>query len=736
MTDATEETSSGRSAARGLLEQLRAEGRRVSGGDFSFDAESARRKLEEYRLPDPHLYLLEIVRAAHHLEASSVQVDVDANECELRIQGVEPPASEELDNLFARAFAPQTSPRAEALRHLALGVHGALGLDPEQIVVESRGAHGTATLHLDRQGRETLEVDEEARRPLLRIYVDQGVRLSHLGGWVRGAVSMHPEERVLRERCLWGEVAIYSGDDLLPTTTSLSRAAETLDRTVELGFVLEADDARCAVCIFDWSAISDPSDSDIPLRVRPVVEGVELDPVDTGLTLPTEAEIFLQSEALEVDASGLRVVEDRRWRRALHGLVLPGLRACGCSLSAPPQTPDEAADEVRPTSLDLCGTELGGAEGVRRLEGLWRLAGLEELDLFSCGLGEGGARALTETLHMPGLEKLRLAANHIGDEGAAALAGWSRIPPGLRELDLSANGIGEEGARALASSPHLEPLTSLQLQRNRLDDGGARALASSPHLERLENLVLESAWIGAEGIAALLTSRLPSLQRLVLRSNRAGDEIAQRLAGLDAPTHMDLRELDLGYCFLRVDGIRALSSSPICTTLTSLDLHGNAIGPPGAAALASSCHLQNLQVLCLGSNDLGDRGARELAGSQHLRRLTKLDLGLNEIGPAGAEALAASPLLSGLRRLDLGTNPIGPRGAWALAESPHLRGMRRLVLSSSSIGDEGARALASSEHLAQLEELWLLGSAIGPEGAAALAGSPYLSESVRAQWRR
>jgi hypothetical protein len=550
MSDSNQSPSeSGPNAAPALLEQLRAEGRRVSGGDFSLDAESARRKLEEFRLPDPHLYVVEIVRAAHHLGASALRVEVDANECELHIQGVEPPVADELDDLFMHAFAPQTSPRAEALRHLALGVHGAMGLDPEQIVVESRGSHGSVELRLDREGRETIEIDDSfaRRRSLLRIYVDQGVRLSHLGGWVRGAASMHPEERVLRERCSWFGTKIYMEDDERPLTPRFEDHTGPLVRNTQKAR-FRGEDVRGEIDILlpeyvranhELLAMSDPDEFGLvgmeapyTLRVTPVIAGVELDRVDTGVPVCRPTHALLRDEALETDASGLRVVENRRWRRALRGLFLPVLRALE-DIDLGSGLEDDAGLEggLRLVSVDLSGSVIGVGD-VRKIANSPYFAALESLDLTDNRLGISGVETLAASPHLTGLRRLTLAANdlsprcievllrsplldgvqyldlgnnRLGDGGVAALVGSRRVGE-VQHLDLSGNGIGSRGLRALTDSEHLENLVSLELFSNQIGPGGARVLAEAPRLAGLQHLGVSLKDIGERGAQTLAES--------------------------------------------------------------------------------------------------------------------------------------------------------------------------------------------------------------------------------------
>ena len=99
------------------------------------------------------------------------------------------------------------------------------------------------------------------------------------------------------------------------------------------------------------------------------------------------------------------------------------------------------------------------------------------------------------------------------------------------------------------------------------------------------------------------------------------------------------------------------------SSLTSLNLGFNRIGPEGAASLANSPNLASLTSLNLDCNLIGDEGAASLANSANLASLTSLDLKYNQIGDEGAARLANSTNLTSLISLDLEYNQIGFEGA-------------------------------------------------------------------------
>lgn len=168
------------------------------------------------------------------------------------------------------------------------------------------------------------------------------------------------------------------------------------------------------------------------------------------------------------------------------------------------------------------------------------------------------------------------------------------------------------------------------------------------------------------------------------------------------------------------------------TSLTSLDLKANTIGPDGWSALyqtlSSTCSgtLEELDVsengifdeglfqvakllveakhmrsLALVTNSLTPRGIPTLCdGLRHARSLHSLQLDYNNLGDAGAKMVAEAVVhLPNLRKLGLSDNSIGNLGASAIAEQLIGRNSRRACpiewvnLSCNSIADEGFTAI-------------------------------------------
>jgi hypothetical protein len=100
-----------------LIAALEQGGRESEAGTWSLDEAAARRKLAEYRLADPRVWLCTIVEAAVVLGAPSIRVDRKLDGLHIAFGGLTPP----LEQLFASVVGGDTSdPRSRAARKLAI----------------------------------------------------------------------------------------------------------------------------------------------------------------------------------------------------------------------------------------------------------------------------------------------------------------------------------------------------------------------------------------------------------------------------------------------------------------------------------------------------------------------------------------------------------------------------------------------------------------------------------------
>ncbi|MCZ7683397.1 MAG: hypothetical protein M5U28_33270 [Sandaracinaceae bacterium] len=119
-----------------------AAGARVASGRLRVDAARAVDKLRGYQLPDPTMWVLEVVRAAALAGATRIRVHGDADDVVVAWEG-EPIDAEDLARLLDELVDPAPALERRHLRLLATGVNTALGLDPRWVDVTSTdGASG------------------------------------------------------------------------------------------------------------------------------------------------------------------------------------------------------------------------------------------------------------------------------------------------------------------------------------------------------------------------------------------------------------------------------------------------------------------------------------------------------------------------------------------------------------------------------------------------------------------
>lgn len=105
----------------------------VAEGEFTLDRARAQEKMRRYSLPNPHAYVLELVKAAVLQGAGAIEFTLDTDDMRLRFDG--PPfAREELE---AAELAALTGTGAVA--HLGMGLAAAMALEPRFVRCESGG---------------------------------------------------------------------------------------------------------------------------------------------------------------------------------------------------------------------------------------------------------------------------------------------------------------------------------------------------------------------------------------------------------------------------------------------------------------------------------------------------------------------------------------------------------------------------------------------------------------------
>ncbi len=168
-----------------------------------------------------------------------------------------------------------------------------------------------------------------------------------------------------------------------------------------------------------------------------------------------------------------------------------------------------------------------------------------------------------------------------------------------------------------------------------------------------------------------------------------------------------------------------LNASALGLTQNALGLtvsaHSGAAGSTIGQLLSKNT---TLQILSLKSNKLNDTDVVGLAeGLAENSSLVSLDLSHNEIGPACAGALATVLLRSELKELNLEWNKLlNAGGVTLIREGLPVTTVKRIFLGWNGLGDEAADALGKVlAGSSTLEELDISNNHVGPKGAALLA---------------
>lgn len=362
-----------------------------------------------------------------------------------------------------------------------------------------------------------------------------------------------------------------------------------------------------------------------------------------------------------------------------------------------------------------------------------------------------------------------------GDAGAAALAPHLGDLTYLSLLSFTNCSMHEQGLRALASALHalpqraaptyvLPPPCSTSAAAPGDHQAAAAAVAAAAQapvggvLPELRSLVLREdrpldTTMCAEAFQVILEAA-PNVVRL-----SCGPFGSPRIVSL-APVIAGLRRLqslDISANMMADPGAIAFGHNlpRIASTLTSLDISGNAVTPAGMGALLPALQtLKELRTLSLDGNHVGNECAESLAQAlssmsqlHHLSmhslglgdsaieiiapalscvtQVTYLGLSNNFIGCKGIEALASQglPHLSSLAEIRLSGNWMLDDGACTLAKSActALTALTRIALDHAFVSDLGAMELAvTARTLSCLQQLSLSGNLIGHEGGMSL----------------
>ena len=230
------------------------------------------------------------------------------------------------------------------------------------------------------------------------------------------------------------------------------------------------------------------------------------------------------------------------------------------------------------------------------------------LSLSHAQIGDAGAQCLAAALHAAtplrigslglqgcilsakGLEPVLLAIEHIRVAETSLGA-----PQGLRTVLVSDNPLmGDMGIIALARSLP-STVTYLSFSATNCGDTGMVAMASAlPRTEMIKLECTNNPAIGLEGWAALGTAltKLETLLQLGLRGCQGMGCAGVAALAFGLTEVPELRDLDLYYCGVQLDGVRALAAVlPVLSELESLSVCHDRIAVRLLKRAAHSTHV-------------------------------------------------------------------------------------------------------------------------------------------------
>ncbi len=171
-----------------LEHALREGGEKVTEGRIRIDATRALQRLRDFRFADPSHWVLEVLRAAVESDATSVEVETDADDVILRFDGAAF-AEDALAHLLEKALEPGNTREEQRTRLLALGAAGALGAGAVFVKVESGAKALTLT-------QATVEVTARRATRTTSFHLRKGFGWRVVAGFFRGS----PEGKAIAAR--------------------------------------------------------------------------------------------------------------------------------------------------------------------------------------------------------------------------------------------------------------------------------------------------------------------------------------------------------------------------------------------------------------------------------------------------------------------------------------------------------------------------------------------------------
>lgn len=139
------------------LQELAEEGDKDSSGSFSIDYSKARSKISERLFADPSNYLLKFVQCGIASGAAPIRVQTRKSDLQVSFRSslLHP---DQLESLKEQLYSPELSSENKAMHHLALALHAARALQPDQLVFACRTALSGQALILHKESIRQLEI--------------------------------------------------------------------------------------------------------------------------------------------------------------------------------------------------------------------------------------------------------------------------------------------------------------------------------------------------------------------------------------------------------------------------------------------------------------------------------------------------------------------------------------------------------------------------------------------------
>jgi len=411
-------------------------GLQVSTGRLRVDAARAIAKLREYQLVDRLQWVLEAIRGAIALGATSIELAGDANDVRLRWTGPPLPA-DDLSRLFDELVSPEPGADRHGVRLLAAAINSALGTRPAYVDVIAIDEATSACVRytpevldapeseLSASSLRRLEVRTVARDPAaargVLVHLRRRVTIDVVQNFFRGEP---PELSIARAHCHTIGVPLTIGgrtfdghalgDDLLRLPLGNDLA----------GFVAIVDPASQRAHL--TNGLVEIAERGVVLDTFEDAFGITPVGAAVGEVRPPPLRLVVDAPKLPTNASRSEVRRDEhpirtalaRARELVPELITQLVRA----VAKAPEDP-----RLRAAAVALLATHIGGErwkENARQLKG--PLAQLAELPLLYNALGE--LRALRASW-------LWASTHHRGDAPVKReLAPWFEdvlwVPPG------------------------------------------------------------------------------------------------------------------------------------------------------------------------------------------------------------------------------------------------------------------------------------------------------------------